>query len=78
MRLLLALSLLAATAHAQFTLQKSNTTASLRGVESVDGRVAWASGTAGTVLNTGRRHTLASLYGSSGCRKTGFSRRPGL
>ena len=52
MRSLLALSLLAATAHAQFTLQKSNTTASLRGVESVDGRVAWASGTAGTVLKT--------------------------
>lgn len=52
MRFLLALSLLAATAHAQFTLQKSNTTASLRGVESVDGRVAWASGTTGTVLRT--------------------------
>jgi hypothetical protein len=52
MRRLFALSLLAATAHAQFTLQKSNTTASLRGVENVDGRVAWASGTAGTVLRT--------------------------
>ncbi|HEY9139156.1 MAG TPA: YCF48-related protein, partial [Terriglobus sp.] len=52
MRPLLVLSLLAATAHAQFTLQKSNTTASLRGVESVDGQVAWASGTSGTVLRT--------------------------
>lgn len=52
MRPLLALSLLAVTAHAQFTLQTSNTTASLRGVESVDGHVAWASGTSGTVLKT--------------------------
>ena len=52
MRSLFALLLLAATAHAQFTLQKSNTTASLRGVESVDGRIAWASGTSGTVLKT--------------------------
>jgi len=41
MRPLLALSLLAVTAHAQFTLQKSNTTASLRGVESVDGGANW-------------------------------------
>jgi photosystem II stability/assembly factor-like uncharacterized protein len=38
--------------HAQFTLQTSNTTASLRGVANVDGRIAWASGTAGTVLRT--------------------------
>lgn len=52
MRSLVALSLLAVTAHAQFTLQKSNTTASLRGVENVDGRIAWASGTSGTVLRT--------------------------
>jgi photosystem II stability/assembly factor-like uncharacterized protein len=38
--------------HGQFTLLHSNTTASLRGIADVDGRVAWASGAAGTVLRT--------------------------
>ena len=33
-------------------IEKSGTTAGLRGVDSVDGRVAWASGTGGTVLET--------------------------
>jgi hypothetical protein len=33
-------------------MQSSGTTASLRGIDSVDGTVAWASGTAGTVLKT--------------------------
>jgi photosystem II stability/assembly factor-like uncharacterized protein len=33
-------------------MQDSGTTASLRGIDSVDGKVAWASGTEGTVLKT--------------------------
>jgi photosystem II stability/assembly factor-like uncharacterized protein len=33
-------------------MQESRTTASLRGIDSVDGTVAWASGTEGTVLKT--------------------------
>src|ERR1700756_521467 len=33
-------------------LQSSGTTAGLRGIDSVDGTVAWASGTGGTVLRT--------------------------
>ena len=35
-----------------WTMQDSGTTASLRGIYSVDGKVAWASGTEGTVLKT--------------------------
>ena len=35
-------------AHAQWEIQDSGTTADLRGVD-VDGGVAWASGTSGTV-----------------------------
>ncbi len=37
---------------AQFTLQTSGTGASLRGIANVDGTVAWASGSSGTVLRT--------------------------
>ena len=37
---------------AQWTIQESHTTASLRGIHSVGGGVAWASGTGGTVLRT--------------------------
>ena len=33
-------------------MQESGTTASLRGIHSVDGKIAWASGTEGTVLRT--------------------------
>jgi hypothetical protein len=33
-------------------MQDSGTTAGLRGIDSVDGRIAWASGTGGTVLRT--------------------------
>ena len=33
-------------------MQESDTTAGLRGIDSVDGTVAWASGTSGTVLKT--------------------------
>ena len=39
-------------AHAQWTMQNSHTTADLRGIHSVGGGVAWASGTNGTVLRT--------------------------
>jgi photosystem II stability/assembly factor-like uncharacterized protein len=35
-----------------WSMQDSGTTASLRGIDSVDGNVAWASGTEGTVLKT--------------------------
>ncbi len=50
----LALAVLALSAHAQFTLQTSNTTASLRGISVGDahGEIAWASGTGGTVVRT--------------------------
>lgn len=37
---------------AQLTLQESHTTASLRGIHSLGGGVAWASGSGGTVLRT--------------------------
>jgi photosystem II stability/assembly factor-like uncharacterized protein len=37
---------------AQWRLQASGTTASLRGVSAVSERVAWASGSAGTILLT--------------------------
>ncbi len=49
------LPILAATSsvtHAQWTLQSSNTAADLRGIHSIGGGVAWASGTNGTVLRT--------------------------
>jgi photosystem II stability/assembly factor-like uncharacterized protein len=39
-------------AHTPWQMQQSGTTASLRGIFSVDGTVAWASGTGGTVLKT--------------------------
>ncbi len=38
--------------HAQFDMETSHTTASLRGIHSVGDGVAWASGTDGTVLRT--------------------------
>jgi photosystem II stability/assembly factor-like uncharacterized protein len=50
-RLLLAIGA-ATSAHAQWTLQQSHSTASLRGIHNVGGGVVWASGTQGTVLNT--------------------------
>ncbi|ADW68028.1 YCF48-related protein [Granulicella tundricola] len=54
MRLIAALSLLlaATAAHAQFDLEESHTTASLRGVDALGDGVAWASGTNGTILRT--------------------------
>ncbi|HEU5339922.1 YCF48-related protein [Edaphobacter sp.] len=46
------LALLATTAPAQWDIQDSHTTASLRGIDNVGKGVAWASGTDGTVLRT--------------------------
>jgi photosystem II stability/assembly factor-like uncharacterized protein len=40
------------SAHAQWDIETSNTTADLRGIHSVGNGVAWASGTNGTVLRT--------------------------
>src|SRR5271166_1230677 len=39
-------------ANTPWQMQESDTTASLRGIDSVDGTIAWASGTGGTVLKT--------------------------
>ena len=50
--LLLALSFAATAARAQFDIEESHTTASLRGIHNVGAGVAWASGTNGTVLRT--------------------------
>jgi hypothetical protein len=50
--LLLAITLAAAHAHAQFDIEESHTTASLRGVFNVGAGVVWASGTNGTVLRS--------------------------
>jgi photosystem II stability/assembly factor-like uncharacterized protein len=44
--------LIANTASAQWEIEDSHTTASLRGIHNVGGGVAWASGTGGTVLRT--------------------------
>jgi hypothetical protein len=53
MRISLLMFALAATAaHGQWEIQKSGTTASLRGIDNVGGGIAWASGTNGTVLKT--------------------------
>jgi photosystem II stability/assembly factor-like uncharacterized protein len=46
------LTLSTTTARAQFILQDSHTTASLRGIHSLGNGVAWASGTEGTILRT--------------------------
>jgi hypothetical protein len=52
-RTILAATLLfAATAQAQFQIQDSHTTASLRGIHSLGNGIAWASGTEGTILRT--------------------------
>ena len=45
--------LLAATCvHAQWHMLDSGSTASFRGIHAVNDRIAWASGTEGTVLRT--------------------------
>jgi photosystem II stability/assembly factor-like uncharacterized protein len=48
----LAIILLTATTQAQFQIQDSHSTASLRGIHSIGNGVAWASGTEGTILRT--------------------------
>ncbi|MEI9980679.1 MAG: hypothetical protein WDN23_17110 [Edaphobacter sp.] len=50
--LLLSAAFTTANAHAQFDLEESHTTVSLRGIHSVGRGIAWASGTNGTVLRT--------------------------
>src|SRR6266567_6456316 len=50
--LLLLTSLATKKIQAQFDIEDSNTTASLRGIHNIGGGVAWASGTNGTVLRT--------------------------
>ena len=54
MRLAVLLLLIATTAHshAQWEIEDSHTTASLRGIHNAGGGVAWASGTGGTILRT--------------------------
>jgi len=52
MRHFLIALLLTTSAHAQWDLQHSGTTADLRGIASVGAGIAWASGTDGTVLRT--------------------------
>ena len=49
---LLAALVLTTAAQAQWKMQDSRTTADLRGIDSLGGGVAWASGTNGTVLRT--------------------------
>src|SRR5580704_386958 len=50
--LILLATLTTASSRAQFDIEDSHTTASLRGIHNVGGGVAWASGTNGTVLRT--------------------------
>jgi hypothetical protein len=50
--LLLTATLATKKIHAQWDIEDSNTTASLRGIHNAGGGVAWASGTNGTVLRT--------------------------
>jgi photosystem II stability/assembly factor-like uncharacterized protein len=49
---LIAVSLGVGRLHAQWQMQESHSTASLRGIHSVDGSVAWATGMDGTILRT--------------------------
>src|ERR1700743_3360466 len=42
----------AAQENGPWEMQQSGTTAGLRGVDSIDGKIVWASGTGGTVLKT--------------------------
>ena len=52
MRLIFFALLLTASAHAQWDLQNSGSTADLRGIHSIGKGIAWASGSNGTVLRT--------------------------
>ena len=51
-RLAIILLLLTLASKAQWEIQDSHTTASLRGIDNVGGGIAWASGTNGTILRT--------------------------
>ncbi len=48
----LLLGVVVTTAHAQWEIQQSHTTADLRGIHAVSEQIAWASGAGGTVLRT--------------------------
>src|SRR3977135_1812646 len=52
MKLLLAIAITFTAQSPHWTLQKSGVTSRLRGISAVSGRVAWASGSASTVLRT--------------------------
>ena len=52
MRAALILATLTLTAHAQWTIQQSPTTANLRGIDALGNGLAWASGAEGTILLT--------------------------
>ena len=52
LRVAILLAATTATAQGQWQMQTSNSNADLRGIDSVGGGVAWASGTHGTVLRT--------------------------
>ena len=52
MRAAVLLAAFTLSAHAQWTLQQSNTTTDLRGIDNVGHGIAWASGSNGTVLHT--------------------------
>jgi len=69
MRLPLLLLLSSAAAAQSWTVQTSHTTASLRGVSAVNGKVVWASGTGGTFLRTadgGANWSAAQVAGAAG------------
>jgi photosystem II stability/assembly factor-like uncharacterized protein len=64
MRVIILMAAAAACASAQWTMQQSDTTASLRGIYNVGGGVVWASGSQGTVLHTindGQRWNICAV-----------------
>ena len=68
LRVLALIAIAPATAHAQWTFVPSGTSAELRGLSIVSDRVAWASGTRGTVLRSldgGRTWRTDSIPGAA-------------